>query len=100
MLLEIGSITEDEFDKRESALLDRLDALENRESDQEEQRQITVILLVQPSRFLRGEARAADMPASRCEIPALLRRYQLRSDLSRHIENRLATAFTKEMLVR
>ena len=30
MLLEHGSISEVEFDKRESALLDRLDALENR----------------------------------------------------------------------
>ena len=37
MLLEHGSISEGEFDKRESALLDRLDALENPESDQEEQ---------------------------------------------------------------
>ena len=37
MLLEHGSITEAEFDERESALLDRLDALENPEPDQEEQ---------------------------------------------------------------
>jgi Gas vesicle protein G len=36
MLLEMKSITEDEFDKRESALLDRLDALEDRQTEQEE----------------------------------------------------------------
>ena len=37
MLLEHGSISENEFDKRESALLDRLDALEDPDSNQEDQ---------------------------------------------------------------
>ncbi len=37
MLLEAGSITDEEFDDRESALLDRLDVLESREEQQEEQ---------------------------------------------------------------
>ena len=37
MLLEHKSISEVEFDKRESALLDRLDALEEPGSDEEDQ---------------------------------------------------------------
>lgn len=37
LLLEHGNITEVEFDERESALLDRLDALENPEPDEEDQ---------------------------------------------------------------
>ncbi len=37
ILLEQGSINENEFEKRESALLDRLDALETPESDKEDQ---------------------------------------------------------------
>ena len=36
MLLEAKSISEEEFDERESTLLDRLDAIENRESLEEE----------------------------------------------------------------
>ena len=37
MLLERNGITEKAFDERESALLDRLDALDDRETEQEEQ---------------------------------------------------------------
>ena len=37
MLLERNGITEEAFDERESALLDRLDVLDDRETEQEEQ---------------------------------------------------------------
>lgn len=41
MLLETKSISEEEFDERESVLLDRLDAIENPDPEQEEQAEFT-----------------------------------------------------------